>query len=164
MSSCGSNSSFVDAPHRVIADTTAVTVNKSSFSCEAEKILVENCNKLSCLYTLCIGLETTSDDGTTKPLLNFDEPAFKKLKKKELKPTLEFVREEIQRRYLLEGSIQKLPKPKGWTFSKCLQFLMEHPSTGENKIAFLNKKAKEVQQLVQEASPPEEDVSCHIFV
>jgi hypothetical protein len=34
---------------------------------------------------------------------------------------------------------------------------MEHPITGNNKIAFLTKKAKEVLQLVQEASPPEED-------
>jgi hypothetical protein len=144
-------------PHCVVADTTGVTSNKSNFSCEAEKILVENSNKLSCLYTLCIGLETTSDDGTTKPLLNFDDSAFKKLKKKDIKPTLEFVKEEIQRRYLVEGSIQKLPKPKGWTFSKCLQFLMEHPITGDNEISFLTKKAKEVIQLLQEASTPEED-------
>jgi hypothetical protein len=57
----------------------------------------------------------------------------------------------------LEGSIEKAPKPKGWTYSKCLQFLMEHPITGAEEIAFLHKKAQEVIQVVKEASPPKAD-------
>jgi hypothetical protein len=81
MSSSDSNCSFAAAPRRVVEDTVVI-VDEKTFSCEAEKVLVENCNRLSALYTLCIGLETVTDDGATKPLLDFDESTFKNLKKK----------------------------------------------------------------------------------
>jgi hypothetical protein len=128
-------------------------------SCEAEKVLVENCNRLSALYTLCIGLETTAEDGATKPLLDFDDSAFKNLKKKDIKPSVDFLREEVTRRSLIEGSVQKIPKPKGWTFSKCLQFLVQHPITGADEIAFLKTKVQEILQVVNEASKADDDDS-----
>jgi hypothetical protein len=156
MSSSDSNCSFVAAPSRVIKDT-AVIVHEKTLSCEAEKVLVKNCNRLSALYTLCIGLETMTDDGATKPLLDFDKSTFKNLKKKDTKPSVDFLREEITRRSLIEGSIQKIPKPKGWTFSKCLQFLVQHPITGADEIAFLKKKVQEVLQVVNEASKSDDE-------
>jgi hypothetical protein len=107
MSSSSSSSESVTfvatAPRPVVQDDGIAIIDKKSSTCEAEKVLVDNCNKLSCLFTLCIGLESTAEDGTSKPLLNLDDPAFKNLKKKELKPTLDFLKEEINRRYLLEG-------------------------------------------------------------
>jgi hypothetical protein len=72
MSSSDSNCLFAAAPSRVIKDT-AVIVHEKTLSCEAKKVLVENYNRLSALYTLCIGLQTMTDDGATKPLLDFDE-------------------------------------------------------------------------------------------
>jgi hypothetical protein len=73
--------------------------------------------------------------------------------KKDIKQSVDFLREEISRRSLIEGSVQKIPKPKGWTFSKCLQFLVQHPITGADEIAFLKKKIQDVLQVgVNEAS------------
>ena len=157
MSSSDSNCSFAAAPRRRVVEDTVVIVDEKTFSCEAEKVLVENCNRLSALYTLCIGLETMTDDGATKPLLDFDESTFKNLKKKDIKPSVDFLREEISRRSLIEGSVQKIPKPKGWTFSKCLQFLVQHPITSADEIAFLKKKVQEVLQVVNEASKADDE-------
>jgi hypothetical protein len=156
MSSSNSNCSFAAAPCRVVEDTV-VMVNKKAFSCEAEKVLVKNW--LSALYTLCIWLETVTDDGATKPLLDFDKSTFKNLKKKDIKPSVDFPREEISRRSLIEGSVQKIPKPKGWTFSKCVQFLVQHPITGADEIAFLKKKVQDVLQVVNKASKDNDEES-----
>jgi hypothetical protein len=71
MSSSDSNCLFAAAPRRVVEDTVII-VDKKTFSCEAEKVLVENCTRLLALYTLCIGLETVTDNGATKHLLDFD--------------------------------------------------------------------------------------------
>jgi hypothetical protein len=136
-------------------DNVIVVGEKST--CEAEKVLVDNCNRLSALYTLCIGLETTTNDGATKPLLDFEDSIFKNLKKKDLKPSVDFLREEVTRRSFIEGSVQKIPKPKGWTFSKCLQFLVQHPITGADEIAFLKKKVQEVLEVVNEASKADDE-------
>jgi hypothetical protein len=72
---------------------------------------------LPALYTLCIGLETTTDNGATKPLLDFDDSTIKNLKKKDIKPSFDFLREEVTRRSFIEGSVKKIPKPKGWNLS-----------------------------------------------
>jgi hypothetical protein len=46
MSSSDSNCLFVAAPRCVVEDTVVI-VDKRTFSCEAEKVLVENCNRLT---------------------------------------------------------------------------------------------------------------------
>lgn len=125
---------------------------------EAERVLVEHNNRWSMLYVLCIGLETTTDDAQTKPLLDFNDDCFKNLKKrKDIKPTLEHLREEITRRSFFDDTPKK-PKPKGWNFSKCLQWLMEHPITSDEDVAFLEKKAKEVIRIATAAADCQDDV------
>ena len=59
--------------------------------------LVEQSNQWTVLFALCISLEETLDDGTRKPLLDFNEDPFKLLKKKDIKPSLECLRVEIRR-------------------------------------------------------------------
>jgi hypothetical protein len=124
---------------------------------EAERVLVEHSNRWSMLYILCIGLETTTNDNKTKPLLDFNDDSFKNLKKKDIKPSLEHLREEITRRSFFDDTPKK-PKPKGWNFSKCLQWLMEHPITSDEDVAFLEKKAKEVIQIASAAAGCQDDV------
>jgi hypothetical protein len=46
----------------------------------------------------------------------------------------------------------KKPKPKGWNFSKCLQWLMQNPVTDDDNVVFLCKKAKEVIQIAAAAA------------
>jgi hypothetical protein len=120
---------------------------------EAERVLVEHNNRWSMLYVLCIGLETTTDDAQKKPLLDFNDDCFKNLKKrKDIKPTLEHLREEITRRSFFDDTPKK-PKPKGWNFSKCLQWLMQNPITNHDDVAFLEKKVQEVIQIAAAAAP-----------
>jgi hypothetical protein len=117
-------------------------------SCDAERFLLEQSNRLSVLYALCIGLEETSDDGTTIPLLDLNEGPFKLLKRKEIKPSLDVLRDEVTRRSELDSTRTNFPKPKGWHATKCHDWLKENPITTDNDIAFLFKKAKEVKQVV----------------
>jgi hypothetical protein len=118
---------------------------------EAERVLVEHSNRWSMLYVLCIGLETTTNDGETKPLLDFNDDSFKNLKKKDIKPSLEHLLNEITRRSLLDDTPKK-PKPKGWNFSKCLQWLMQNPVTNDDDVVFLKKKVEEVIQIADAAA------------
>jgi hypothetical protein len=109
---------------------------------EAERVLVEHSNRWSILYVLCIGLETTTNDAQTKPLLDFNDDSFKNLKKKDIKPSLEHLRNEITRRSLLDDTSTKKPKPKGWNLSKCLQWFMQNPITNVDNVVFLEKKSQ----------------------
>jgi len=88
-------SSTSSSPSNVHQVTNNFTEN--SF-CDAERVWVEESNRWTVLFARCIGLEETLDDGTTKPLLDFNEDPFKLLKKKDIKPSLECLRDEVRRR------------------------------------------------------------------
>jgi hypothetical protein len=69
-SASDSSASLETAFRRVIEggpdkEDKVIIVDKKT-SCEAQKVLIENCNRLLALYTLCIGLETMADDRATK--------------------------------------------------------------------------------------------------
>jgi hypothetical protein len=89
--------------------------NKQS---EAERVLVQQSNRWAVLFALCIGLEETNDDRTRNPLLDFNEDPFKNLKKKDRKPSVDCLRDEVRRRSGL-AAFAKVPKPNGWNIAKC---------------------------------------------
>ncbi len=117
--------------------------------------MVEQSNKLSVLFTLCIGLvETSGDDGSSKvPLMDLNEVPFKLMKKKkDIKPSLDVLREEVKRRSQLDTSNATKPKPNGWNAKKCHDWLMANPITRNEDVAFLVKRAKAVKQVVANAT------------
>jgi hypothetical protein len=95
---------------------------------------------------MCIGLEETNDDGTRKPLLDFNNDPFKNLKKKDGKPSSDCLRDEVRRQSGL-AAFAKVPKPNGWNIAKCFNWLEKHPLSNNNDVAFLQRKAKEARQV-----------------
>jgi hypothetical protein len=131
------------------------TTNPTNGASDAERFLVEQSNKLSVLFTLCIGLvETSGDDGSSKvPLMDLNEVPFKLMKKKkDIKPSLDVLREEVKRRSQLDTSNATKPKPNGWNAKKCHDWLMANPITRNEDVAFLVKRAKAVKQVVANAT------------
>jgi hypothetical protein len=117
--------------------------------CEVERVLVEHSNRLTILAALCIGLEEIDDNGSKKPLLDFNEAPFTSLKKKEIKPSLDCLREEVKRRSdLAPSNPTKAPKPNGWNAAKCIEWLKENPILSDDDIAFLHRKVMEVREVV----------------
>ena len=152
MASLASSASGASAsPTRNLQDTTAFV---NAGTCEAERFLVEQSNRWTTLFALCIGLDETLDDGLTKkPLLDLNESPFKSLKKKDIKPSLECLKEEVKRRSGLEVNRAKnIPKPNGWSAPKCIEWLKDNPITTNDDVAFLYRKEKEVKEIVANAT------------
>ena len=135
-----------------IADEPSLSPSKAC-SCEVERVLVEQSNRWTALVVLCFGLEETLDDGTKKPLLDVNENPFCLLKKKDIKPTVDCLRAEVKRRSEgQEPNKAKLPKPNGWNAQKCIDWLKANPIASEQDVAFLHQRAKEVKQVVANAT------------
>lgn len=113
-------------------------------------------NRLSVLFALCIGLEdeNVENDGLKVPLMDLNESPFKLMKKKkDIKPSLEVLREEVKRRSeRVDMSTSNKPKPNGWSAKKCVEWLMTNPVSNEDDVAFLFKRAKAVKQVVENAT------------
>lgn len=94
------------------------------------------------------------DDGPKVPLMDLNESPFKDMKKKkEIKPSVEILREEVKRRSECNNSNNdNKPKPNGWTAKKCYEWLNANPITTEEDVAFLSQRAKAVKQVVANAT------------
>jgi hypothetical protein len=145
-------SSNSTASNEALSTSPRSTEDNPIETCEAERVLVEQSNRLTALFALCIGLEETHDNGSRKPLLDLNEEPFKFLKKKEIKPSVDCLRDEVKRRSGRAPINTKPPKPNGWNASKCIEWLKENPITSEDDIAFLKTKAKEVREVVANAT------------
>lgn len=140
------------SPPSNIADDVTVS-SPSNSRCEAERVLVQQSNRWTALFALCIGLEQTLDDGTKKPLLDANENPFCLLKKKDIKPSVDCLREEVKRRCVAQASNgTKIPKPNGWNAQKCVDWLKANPITSDEDVAFLLQKAEEVKNVVANAT------------
>ena len=131
------------------------TIQDNNGQCATERYLAMNSNKLSVLFALCIGLEETIDDdtGLKVPLMDLNEDAFKSLKKKkDIKPSLDILREEVKRRsdFLVQDGNK--PKPNGWSITKCQDWLKANPITTDADVSFLVKRAKAIKQVVANAT------------
>ena len=90
-----------------------------------------------------------------RPLMDLNEIPFKLLKKKkDIKPSLDVLREEIKRRC---GSTQdntspNQPKPNGWSAKKCIEWLQANPITNTDDVSFLIRRAQAVKQVVANAT------------
>jgi hypothetical protein len=94
MSSSNSSTSFEEGAFRdVLVNPPGIEeiLTQRKTVSEAERVLVKHSNRWSMLYVLCIGLETTTNDAKTKPLLDFNDDSLKNLKKKDIKPSLEHI-------------------------------------------------------------------------
>ena len=116
--------------------------------------MAQQSNRLSILFALCIGLqETPSEDGSTVPLMDLDQHPFNLMKKKkDIKPSLDVLKDEVTRRSNLDASNANKPKPKGWNAKKCYEWLKANPITTAEDVAFLVKRAKAVKQVIENAS------------
>ena len=68
-----------------------LALDENNSKCAAEQFLAMNSNRLSVLFTLCIGLEEVIDNNTglKAPLMDLNEDSIKSLKKKkDIKPSL----------------------------------------------------------------------------
>lgn len=131
------------------------TIHDNNGQCVAERVLALNSNKLSVLFALCIGLEETIDDNTglKVPLMDLNEDSFKSLKKKkDIKPSLDILREEVKRRSELNNQEGNKPKPNGWTITKCQDWLKANLITADADVAFLVQRAKAIKQVVANAT------------
>ncbi|KAG7343048.1 hypothetical protein IV203_020993 [Nitzschia inconspicua] len=107
---------------------------------------------LSVLFAICIGLEETIEDKTV-PLMDLNEDSFKLIKKKkDIKPSLEILREEVKRRNESNKQDGNKPKPNGWSAKKRTDWLKANPITGEADVAFLFKRAKEIKKVMANAT------------
>jgi hypothetical protein len=92
-STSSTDSSFVKLSSNVVV----VDIDNYKHS-EAERILVQQWNCWAVLFSMCIGLEETNADRTRKPQLDFNKDPFKNLKKKDRKPSVDCLRDEVMRR------------------------------------------------------------------
>lgn len=98
-------------------------------------------------------MDETLDDGLTKkPILDLNEIPFKSLKKKDIKPSLECLKEEVKRRSRLEVNRANIPKPNGWSAPKCVEWLKDNPIKTKDDVAFLYRKAKEMKEIAANAT------------
>jgi hypothetical protein len=81
MSSSNSSPSFEGAFRDILVNPPGIEeiLTQRKTVSEAEHVLVEHSNRWLMLYVLCIGLETTTNDDKTKPLLDFNDDSFKKI-------------------------------------------------------------------------------------
>jgi hypothetical protein len=84
MSSSNSSTSFEGAFRDILVIPPGIVeiLTQRKTVSEAERVLVEHSNRWSMLYVLCIGLEMTTNDAKTKPLLYFNDDYFKNPKRK----------------------------------------------------------------------------------
>ncbi|KAG7345460.1 hypothetical protein IV203_032991 [Nitzschia inconspicua] len=148
-SSSASSRGSTPPPHNLLP---APTIDDGSGPVSAERFLAIHSNKLSVLFAICIGLEETIEDKTV-PLMDLNEDSFKLIeKKKDIKPSLEILREEVKRRSESNKQDGNKPKPNGWSAKKCTDWLTANPITGEADVAFLFKRAKEIKKVVANAT------------
>lgn len=123
--------------------------------------MIQHSNRLSVLFALCIGLEETSgDDGSKLPLMDINEYPFKLMKKKkDIKPSLDVLREEVKRRGELDHTNTNKPKPNGWNAKKCHDWLKANPITSDQDVAFLLQRVMAVKQVVANATQKTVSVS-----
>ncbi|KAG7365348.1 hypothetical protein IV203_038551 [Nitzschia inconspicua] len=156
-SSSPSSRGSTPPPHNV---QPVSTIDDGSGPVSAERFLAIHSNKLSVLFALCIGLEETIDDKTV-PLMDLSEDSFKSIKKKkDIKPSLEILREEVKRRSEINNQDRKKPRPNSWNAKRCTDWLKANPITEEADVAFLVKRAKENKQVV--ANPTQKNSSSDV--
>jgi hypothetical protein len=95
-----------------------------------------NDRSLKYLVVLCQGLKDESGGN----LLDLKSIPFSSLKRSDVKPNLDMLKDEVARRYQLMNSDAPLlgPRPKNWTKDAVLKWLNENPIQGEEDVAILN--------------------------
>ncbi len=121
----------------------------------AEEQYLKHCCTVEALVTICIGLKR--DDGSD--LINENEEPFVGMKKREFKPKLDTLRDEVDRRWNLVKTINDDDLPiKKWKIPKCVEWLHDNPVTAEKDIEFLKQElAKMVQLYIEARQPPPEE-------
>ncbi|KAG7338851.1 hypothetical protein IV203_012779 [Nitzschia inconspicua] len=136
-SSSASSRESTPPPHNLLP---APTIDDGSGPVSAERFLAIHSNKLSVLFAICIGLEETIEDKTV-PLMDLNEVSFKLIKKKkDIKPSLEILREEVKRRSESNKQDGNKPKPNGWSAKKCTDWGKSHHWRGRCRLSLQEGK------------------------
>ena len=91
------------------------------------------------LATMSIGVH---DDGGHL-LIDPNKAPWDKLPKKQIKPTLDLLREEIKCRWMTateQPMKDKEPAPNNWDKNKLMKWLEDHPIAAANDVSFLKKE------------------------
>jgi hypothetical protein len=94
---------------------------------------------------MCIGV--TNDVGDS--IFDIDKSPFSTLKRRDIKPTSQGLKDEVARRCGL--SKIKTPKCNNWSVERVINWLRNNPITGENEVAFLNKEVSDLAQKIERA-------------
>ena len=104
----------------------------------------DNGASVECLVVLCIGLKEGD-----QPLLGLDNPAFKGLTRREIKPRAGLIRKEICRRASLQGLTNV--RPANWRAPKCAEWLEENPVEKEEDLAYIKQEVSKFKSLADAA-------------
>jgi hypothetical protein len=100
-------------------------------------------NSKKTLFVMAIGLK----DACGNELVDNTKPPWSKLTKKDVKPLLKDLIEEINRR----SSCTKAPKCKSWKAHACTTWLIANPIVGEDDVIFIRRRCEEFDAASQAA-------------
>ncbi len=93
------------------------------------------------------------DDG--HPLNDPDAAPWDKLPKKQIKPTLDVLQQEIKRRWstaTVQPIKDKEPASKNWDKNKLMKWLEDHPIAAADDVSFLKKEVASMKRVVLNAA------------
>ena len=104
---------------------------------KTETEFVQNSNSIKLLNSMCVGIK----DDKGNAIFDLDDSKYKKLNKREIKPSKGDYATEVERRMKLYS--HDPVRPKNWSMPQCLKWLNDHPIVGEHDVAFMRRAVDE---------------------
>jgi hypothetical protein len=125
---------------------------------------VQNSNSIKLLCAMCVGIK----DDKGKAIFDLDDSKYKKLNKREIKPSKGNYATEVEQRMKLYS--HDPVRPKNWSMPQCLKWLNDHPIVGEHDVAFMKRavgefsskvirEQEEAQELQQQQQQQQQDAT-----
>jgi hypothetical protein len=102
-----------------------------------ETEFVQNSNSIKLLCAMCIGIK----DDKGNAIFDLDDSKYKKLNKREIKPSTGDYATEVEWRMKLYS--HDPVRPKNWSMPQCLKWLNDHLIVGEHDVAFMKRAVGE---------------------
>jgi hypothetical protein len=105
---------------------------------------------------MCVGLIGL----TGSPLVDLNEEPWCKLKKKDIKPTLKCLINEVGRRSQSDdknSDDKKKPRSKNWNAAKCTEWLVDNPIKDPTDVSFIKKEVDRFKMSIVAAVDDEEN-------
>jgi hypothetical protein len=131
-----------------------------------ETEFVQNSNSIKLLCVMCVGIK----DDKGNAIFDLDDSKYKKLNKREIKPSTGGYATEVEWRMKLYSHDPVCPK--NWSMPQCLKWLNDHPIVGEHDVAFMKRavgefsikvlhEQEEAQELQQQQQQQDATGSWH---